>query len=126
MNGIWEFLLSLVNLQQIVVLTSLLVANMLTGALAGAVTGTFDWGKLKDIWKRAGVVFGAYLVIATLAQFLLNLGAGDGWDAIRTAITVYLSAYLVQKILDSLREMGIPVPDINKLWGLRKLSCNLK
>jgi phage-related holin len=122
MNDIWSFLLSLVNVKEIAMLTSLLIGNMITGALAGAVTGTFDWSKLSDIWKRVAGIFAAYLVVSTLAQSLINMGYGSNWDIIRTGITVYLSAKLINYILANLAEMGIPIPSsLNKFPVVKQL-----
>jgi len=110
MNDFWGFLLSMVNVKEIAFLTALLIGNMFTGALAGAATGTFDWHKLSDIWKRTWEIMAAYLVIAGLSQFLIRLGYGSNWDIIRTGIVVFLSAKLINYILANLAEMGIPVP----------------
>ena len=113
---IWGFLLSLVNVKEVAMLICLLLGNMATGALAGAVTNTFDWGKLSDIWKRMAWMFGAYLVAAAIAQTLINLGYGSNWDMIRTGALGVLTLKLINYILANLAEMGFPVPSsLNKV-----------
>jgi len=102
---ILAFIQSVIDLEEVKIMTALLMANFFSGMLAGVMTGTFNFSMLKDIWKRTGVIFGAYLVIAVLAYFVPQ------WEVIRTVTMGFLSAFLVEKILVSLKAMGIPVPD---------------
>lgn len=98
------FLQAVINLTEVKVLVALLMANFFSGLLSAAITGTFDFGKLKDIWKRVGAIFGAYLVFSVVAYYV------NEWSVIRVAAYAFLIADLSQKILANLNEMGIPVP----------------
>jgi len=101
---ILAFIGTIINLGEVKILAILMVANFFSGVLASFVTSTWDWGKMKDIWKRVGGLFGAYLVMSLPAYYI------DGWAPVQVAITVLLSGFLVEKILANLSEMGIPVP----------------
>lgn len=99
------FIQALINLDEVKILTALIVANFFSGILASFVTGTWNWSEMKEIWKRIGGVFGAYLVVSALAYYV------DGWaTALQISITVFLSGFLVEKILHNLAEMGLPIP----------------
>jgi toxin secretion/phage lysis holin len=99
------FLQAVINLTEVKVLVALLMANFFSGLLSAAVTGTFDFGKLKDIWKRVGAIFGAYLVFSVVSYYV------NEWSMIRVVAYASLIADLTQKILKNLKEMGLPVPD---------------
>jgi phage-related holin len=101
---ILAFIQALINLDEVKILAILMVANFFSGVLASFVTSTWDWGKMKDIWKRVGGLFGAYLVMSVPAYYI------SGWTPVQVGITVLLSGFLVEKILANLNEMGIPVP----------------
>jgi len=98
------FLQAVINLTEVKVLVALLMANFFSGLLSAAVTGTFDFGKLKDIWKRVGAIFGAYLVFSVVSYYV------NEWSMIRVAAYAFLIADLSQKILKNLAEMGLPIP----------------
>ena len=114
---ILNFIAQVVNAQQVFALAILLVVNFCTGLLAGIMTKTLDWGQLKDIWKRAGILFGAYLIMSVPAYYLSNAYSTD-WVAIRTFASVALSAFLIDKILVNLKEMGIPLPAVTSDGGI--------
>jgi phage-related holin len=96
---------AIINIQQVEILALLMVANFGTGVVASFVTGTWDWSKMGDIWKRVGGLFGAYVVMSAPAYYIAD------WEKVQVAITVLLSGKLVEYILKNLKEMGIPVPD---------------
>jgi len=101
---------AIINIQQVQILALLMVANFGTGILASFVTGTWDWSKMKDIWKRVGGLFGVYIVMSAPAYYIAD------WAPVQVAITVFLSGFLVEKIMANLAEMGLPIPaSISKL-----------
>ena len=95
---------AIINIQQVEILALLMVANFGTGVLASLVTNTWDWGKMGDIWKRVGGLFGAYIVMSAPAYYIAD------WAWVQVAITVLLSGKLVQYIMTNLAEMGLPIP----------------
>jgi phage-related holin len=101
---ILAFIQALINLDEVKILAILMVANFFSGVLASFVTGTWNWSEMKEIWKRVGGLFGAYLVMSLPAYYI------DDWAPVQVGITILLSGFLVEKILANLSEMGIPVP----------------
>jgi phage-related holin len=102
---ILAFIQAIINLDEVRILAALIVANFFSGILASFVTSTWNWSEMKEVWKRIGGVFGAYLVVSVLAYYV------DGWAiALQVSITVFLSGFLVEKILHNLAEMGLPIP----------------
>jgi len=102
--GILEFIGAIINLGEVKILALLMVANFGTGVLASFVTHTWNWSKMGDIWKRVGGLFGAYLVMSLPAYYIAD------WAPVQVAITVFLSGFLVEKILANLAEAGLPIP----------------
>jgi len=101
---ILAFIQALINLDEVQVLAALMVANFFSGILSSFVTKTWDWGKMQDIWRRVGGLFATYLVMSVPAYYI------SWWGTVQAGIFVFLSGFLVEKILKNLNEMGIPVP----------------
>jgi len=111
------FIQAVINVQEVSLLGLLIVVNFFTGVLSSFVTGTWDWGKMKDIWKRVGGLFGAYLVMSVPAYYI------EGWATVQVGITVLLSGFLIEKIMANLNEMGIPIPaSISELPGVKQVA----
>lgn len=126
MNNIWQFILTLVNVDQVGLITALLIGNFITGALSGVFTGTFDWSKLKDIWKKAAIMYGAYLMVAVLSTTLVMLGWGNTWEVPRTAMCVAITAALIDAIMKNLAQMGLPIPaGVAELPGVKQVFSKL-
>jgi len=135
MNNIWAFILTLVNVDQVGLLFALLIADMLTGAIAAAVAGEFDWSKLSKIWEKVVLVYLAYLAVSVMSLTLVQMGWSNQWEIPRTAMCTYLSAQLVNAILANLAAMKFPVVSkyaksihglLNRIPALNLLSRNLK
>ena len=103
-NSIIDFLTFLVDKEQAMVLAGLIVANLFTGALSGVLTGTFDFAKFGDFWKRALLVFIAYIGIGVVARVMTD------WGELQVVMWVGLIGLLTDKIMKNLNEMGLPVP----------------
>lgn len=106
--GEWfvDALRGLIDPTQATVLAGLIVANLFTGVFGAMLSGTFDLARLGDFWKRAATVFIAYLAVGIVARVMTD------WEALQTTMWAFLIAFMVKKIIDGLKEMGLPIPDI--------------
>ncbi len=90
----------------------LLLANVLAGIAAALYTKTFRLAALGD-WLVTRVV--PYLLGAGTMQIVL-LTLPPDWSGISTAaasaVWLFVCAALVGHVLDALRGMGLPVPDV--------------
>lgn len=100
-----NILTTIVDVTQAKILVYLLIGNLVSGAVAGVVTGTFKLAKLMEIWKRILGMFTAYVVAAFVAVVLVD------FEPLRTVAWATLVAALVAYIVANLQEMGLPLPE---------------
>jgi hypothetical protein len=103
------FIDKVISIQQVLVITILLIVNFLTGVISGVFTKTLCWPKIGDIMKRASLMFGLYLVMCVPAYYLSNQ-YGTDWQALRALALTGVVIPLVDKILVNLKEIGLPLP----------------
>ena len=106
---ILEAIGKVISYQQVLIIAILIVVNFCSGVLAGVMTKTLCWSEIGGINKRAGIMFGLYLVLCVPAYFLANK-YGTDWEALRGLASAGVIAFLVDKILVNLKELGIPLP----------------
>ena len=104
------FLGGVVDVGQLKVLAYLITANFGLGVLAALFKGKFEFAKLKDIWKRIGVIFGAYVLVTVFLKDLADFAP------LSTLVYATLVAYVSAKIVADLKELGLPVPDSLMKW----------
>ncbi len=89
----------------------LLAANVLVGIAASLYTRSFRLGAVGD-WLLTRAI--PYLLGAATVQLVL-LAVPQEWSGIgqaaATAVWLFVCAALVGKVLDMLRELGIPIPE---------------
>ena len=107
---IMAFLESVVDMGQLKILAYLIMANFGLGVLVALWKGKFELAKLKDIWKKIGIVFGAYLVATITMKGLVDFAP------MATVIYVGLVAYISAELVRLLKELGIPIPDGLMKW----------
>ena len=100
-----KLLLASVDLAQLRILALLCLANMGTGVLAAVVKGTLNLLYVKEMWKRIGTLFGAYVLTAFFTVGLANFAP------VLTAVWVGLLADLTARLLLNLKDIGLPVPE---------------
>jgi len=105
MDALLRFIVESVDLGQLKILAFLCLANMGTGVLAAVVKGTLNLTYLKEMWKRIGTLFAAYVVTAVFTVGLANFAP------VLTAVWVGLLADLTARLLLNLKDIGLPVPD---------------
>lgn len=104
-NSIWQFLEGIIDPMQAMVLLALVLGNLFTGVFASMLNGTFEAGRLWEFVKRMGVVFLAYIGVGIVAQVVVD------FQAIQTAVWVFLIVQMSDKIFENLHKWGLPVPD---------------
>ena len=101
-NWFLDTLSQLVDPAQAYALVGLIVANVFTGVFAAMLNGTFTVAKLADFWKRAAMIFIAYIAVSILALAITD------WQALQTTMWAFLIAFMAKKISANLAEMGLP------------------
>ncbi len=104
------FVASVVDIGQLKVLAYLLTFNFGLGVLVAVWKGMFELVKLKDIWKRIGVVFGVYILASALLKGLADFAP------LATLVYAGLVADVSARIVALLKELGLPIPDSLMRW----------
>ena len=107
---IMQFILSVIDKGQLQVLAYMIAANLILGLVAALKDGGFELARIKDFWRRVGVVFGSYLVVAIAAKGLAD------FEALRTVAWYALIAFMATQIVGNLKSFGLPIPDGLQKW----------
>jgi len=104
------FITGVVDMSQLKILAYLIMANFGLGVLVALFKGKFEFAKLKDIWKKIGITFGAYLVATITMKGLVDFAP------MATVVYAGLVAFLSAELVRLFKELGIPIPDSLMKW----------
>lgn len=111
MNGILQFLQSVVSLDQAQVLAYMILANLVLGTVAALKDGKFELAKFWDFGKRTLIVFGTYLGVSVASKAIADFTElrNIAWGA----LVAYMGTQVISNVTDLL---GTKVPEGVQKW----------